>query len=242
VAVYFNSVKWNRVLIDVCTQRDFLTPGAILQVANLDELIPNLRKVLGWARSARLPIVSSVESHRPSEPSNGFPMQCIDGTAGQEKVGFTLLSPWVLVETDNYLSLPPDLRRNYRQLIFRKRTRDVLSNPKADHFLTQLKADEFIVFGVGLERAVKALALGLLARHKTVAVISDACGYWSAADAELAARQLAAKHIRIVTTSEITAPEPPRKRITTRRRRARHRTHSSRLGSARRSRGNLAER
>jgi nicotinamidase-related amidase len=202
-------IKWNRVLVDICTQRDFLDPGGILQVANREAVVPRIEQVFQWAQRAGIGTFSSVESHRPSEPLAGFPLHCIDGTAGQEKLPFGFLQPWILVEVDNCLSLPPDLRENYHQLIFRKRARDVLSNPKADRFLTQLSADEFILFGVGLERAIRSLALGLLARHKTVTVVGDACGYWSAADADLALRQLAAKHIKIVSAEELTAPPAP---------------------------------
>lgn len=205
---------WNRVLIDVCTQRDFLDPGAILQVANREAVLPALEKVFAWARHRRIGTFSSVESHRPSEPLTGFPLHCIDGTPGQEKVAFTFIKPWILVEVDNTLALPPNLREEYHQLIFRKRAREVLSNPKADRFLTQLEAQEFIIVGVGLEQAIKTLALGLLARHKSVTVVSDACGYWSSADADLALRQLGAKGIHIVSTDELTAPpaELPRSR------------------------------
>jgi nicotinamidase-related amidase len=130
-----------------------------------------------------------------------------------------------VVETDNYLSLPPDLREKHRQLIFRKRSRDILSNPKADRFLTHLRPDEFIIVGVGLERAIRSLALGLLARHKTVTVVTDACGFWSGADADLASRQLAAKGIRLTTVEEITKPRLVAKRPRRRMRRARPRHH-----------------
>ncbi len=218
-----SAAKWNRVLVDVCTQRDFLDPGAILQAANREAIIPKLQQVFEWARKQRIGIVSAVESHRPSEPLAGFPLHCIDGTPGQRKMDFAHVRPWVLVEVDNTLALPPDLRENYQQLIFRKRARDVLGNPKADRFLTQLPAEEFIIFGVGVERAIRSLALGLQGRHKKVTVVSDACGYWSAADADLALRQLAAKHIRLVTADELTAPPPvvdrsrlPRPRILSR--------------------------
>lgn len=200
------AAKWERVLVDICTQRDFLDPGAILQVANREALIPQLEQVFAWVRRARVGVFSSVESHRPSEPLAGFPLHCIDGTPGQEKVAFTRVQPWILVEVDNTLALPPNLREEYHQLIFRKRAREVLSNPKADRFLTQLDAEEFIILGVGLETSIKTLALGLLARHKRVTVVVDACGFWSAADSDLAARQLAAKGIRIVTAEELTAP------------------------------------
>jgi len=223
------AVTWNRVLVDVCTQRDYLEPGAILQVANRDEFLANLRLLFGWATATRVPVVSIIESHRPTEPINGSPLHCIDGTLGQWKPNFTLLEPRILVEADNYLCLPPDLRKNYRQLLFRKRTRDVLSNPKTDRFLTQLRAQEFIIVGVGVERAIRGLALGLLARHKTVTVVRDACGYWSAADGELAILQLVAKGIRSAKTAEVTAPPPTptarRKRVHQRSLAGRHHPH-----------------
>jgi hypothetical protein len=72
-----------------------------------------------------------------------------------------------------------------------------------------MDAEEFIIFGVGLEQAIRVLALGLLARHKTVTVVGDACGFWSSADADLALRQLGAKAIRVVSTEELTAPPAP---------------------------------
>jgi nicotinamidase-related amidase len=212
MGAHFRSLRWDRVLIDVCTQRDFLEAGGILQVVNREPLLASLREVFRFARSSGLPVVSLVESHRPSEPLNGFPLHCIDGTHGQEKPPWSVLSPSTIVETDNYLSLPPDLMAHHRQVIFRKRTRDVLSNPKADRFLTQATADAFILFGVGLERAIRSLALGLVARSKPVTVVTDACGYWSAADADLAARQLAAKGVRLVTVDQL-VNEPPPKRL-----------------------------
>lgn len=218
------SARWGRVLIDVCTQNDFLDAGAILQVSNRETLVRNLKRIFQWIRLHGLGTVSCIESHRPTEMLTGFPLHCIDDTPGQAKPEFTLLPPWFLVEADNCLCLPPDLCAKYRQVIFRKRGRDVLGNPKADRFLTHLGADEVIICGVGLERAIRSLALGLLARHQRVTVVIDACGYWSQADADLASRQLAAKGIRLLTTEElITAPVPTRRpKSRTRARRNRH--------------------
>jgi len=206
-------VNWQRVLIDVCTQHDYLKPNAILQVVNRDKLIVRLKQIFSWARRANIGVVSIIESHRPTEPINGTPLHCIDGTVGQRKPNYTLLKPRILIEADNSLSLPPDLGRKYRQLMFRKRSRDVLSNPKADRLLTQLAAEEFILMGVGLERAIRGLALGLLLRHKNVTVVGDACGYWSSGDADLVLRQLAAKGIHIIETADLCArPTKPTRR------------------------------
>src|SRR5512138_383985 len=115
-----HSLKWNRVLVDICTQRDYLDADGVLKVANREALLPKLKRVFHEAPASGWPIVSVVESHRPAEPLNGFPLHCIDGTPGQEKLPFTLLTPWRIVETDNYLSLPTDVTENIRQLIFRK--------------------------------------------------------------------------------------------------------------------------
>ncbi len=201
--------SWKRVLIDACTQNDFLEPGAIMQVRNRLGLLGNLHKVFAWARSANVPVVSCIESHRPTEAGQGCPLHCIDDTHGQRKPGFSLIEPRILIEADNTLSLPPNLMTSYRQILFRKRARDILGNPKADRFLTSLQAEEFVLFGVGLERTIRNLALGLLARHKNVSVVSDTCGFWSPPDAELVLRQLAAKGIRLLTAEELIAPPPP---------------------------------
>ncbi len=202
-------LNWRRVLLDICTQEDYLGPRGVVPVANRDSMVENLRDVFRWVQSNRVPVVSAMESHRRSELSNEFPLHCIDGTPGQRKLPFTLLSPILAVEADNYLSLPPDIMTAYRQVVFRKRSREFLSNPKADRFLTQLRTDEIIIVGIGLDRTLKSLALGLLARHKpAVTVVTDACGFWSAADADLATRQLAAKGVRVVRTAELVVPPP----------------------------------
>src|SRR5690606_18447099 len=132
------------------TQRDFLEPEAILQVVNRDAVTTNLERIFAWVRATGVGVVSAVESHRPTDVLNGFPLHCIDDTPGQSKLPFTLLENRLLVEADNCLSLPLDLAANYQQIIFRKRSRDVLGNPKADRFLSTLPTVEFILCGVGL--------------------------------------------------------------------------------------------
>jgi len=104
-------VTWKRILIDVCTQNDYLEPGAIQQVNNRQALIPHLRHVFEWAKHTGVPVVSIIESHRPTEPLNGIALHCIDGTYGQSKPEYTLLEPRLLIEADNTLALPPDITR-----------------------------------------------------------------------------------------------------------------------------------
>ena len=194
-----------QILLDINTQRDFLEEGGAVPVLNRTEILSNLSRVLRWTRQHYVPVISAIEAHREPEPSNGFPRHCVDGSWGQKKLPFTLLRERTVVEADNSYSIPLDALKCYRQIIFRKRSRDFLCNPKAERLLTEVCVGEFIVCGVGLEFGIKALVLGLIARNKRVAVIADACGYWNYADADLSLRQIEAKGAALVTVEELLA-------------------------------------
>ena len=199
-----NGRDYECVTVDLNTQQDFCAPNGAYPVANLDELLPALRRVFAWTKRNYAPMVSSLDSHRPRDlPEANRPIHCVDGSRGQRKIPFTIFPLSIQVEVDNTLAIPLDLFGQHQQVVFRLRTDDLLTNPKADRFLTQLPAEEFIVFGNCAECAVKALVLGLLARHKKVSVVADACGYWNKASAELALRQMAAKGARLITVDEL---------------------------------------
>ncbi len=198
-----NGRSYDCVVIDLNTQRDFCELGGGDPVKNIEQLIPAMRRMIAWTKRNGAAIVSSIDSHRRSEFStNGHPICCIDGSNGQRKLPFTMFPCSLRVEFDNTLGVPMDLFDRYQQLIFRQRTADLLSNPKADQFLTHLRAEEYILFGNTLEGSVKALALGLRAREKLATVVVDACGYWDAGAADLALRLMEAKGTRLVSVEE----------------------------------------
>ncbi len=196
-------MTFKRVLIDVDTQQDFLSRDGALPVCNRTEAIDQLMRVMAWVRSHNVPVVSSLDTHAPNTTFNGTPKHCVEGSRGQRKLPFTLMRQHRLVETDTMLSLPPDLLTDYPQLIFRKRNNDFFSNPKADRLLTRLEAEEIIVLGVGIEDCIRRLVMGLLARHKCVTIVPDACGRWNNVDADLAARLMAAKGARVLAVDEL---------------------------------------
>lgn len=199
-----NGRAFECVVVDINTQRDFCEPGGAFPVTHLRDLIPQFRHVIAWTKRNYAPIVSTIESHRPYELSDsGYPIHCVDGSIGQHKLDFTIFPLHAWVETDNTLSVPLDLFGQYQQIFFRKRTDDLLGNPKAERLLSQLPVREYILFGTGVECSVKALALGLLTRGKPVSVVVDACGYWNRATAELALRKISAKGARLVTVCEL---------------------------------------
>ena len=199
------------VFVDVNTQRDFLSPDGACPVANREAVICALRRAVAWAKRNHAPVVSAVDCHRREEVgARRLPQHCLDGTHGQEKIAFTVFGSFVKVEGDNTLSVPIDLFRRYQQVIFRKRTTDFFLNPKADRFLTQLPAAEYVIAGLGIEGSIKALALGLLARHKPVTVVIEACGFFDRSEAELTARLLEAKGVRLINVDELMARRLPR--------------------------------
>ena len=160
---------------------------------------------MNWARVCATPIVSSLECHRSGESSRGLPPYCVDRSPGQRKIPFTLMPRRMVVMGDNTLDIPPEPYRKFQQIIITKRSRDFLSNPKADRLFQSLSVHHYVVFGTVVEHCVKAMVLGLLARQNRVAVVTDACGSWSAGDSELAMRQMDAKGAILVTTDELIA-------------------------------------
>jgi nicotinamidase-related amidase len=194
------------VVVDLNTQRDLCQSDGAFPVANLEDLIPALRRMIAWTKRNGAPVISSIDSHRDCElPESGQPVHCVDGSRGQRKVDYTILPSRIRVEVDNTLAVPLDLFTHCQQVIFRQRGDDLLENPKADRFLTQLPTQEFIIFGNTLEGPIKASALGLVARDKAVTVVADACGYWDRSAADLALRQMSAKGARLITLDELLA-------------------------------------
>ena len=220
------------VVVDMNTQADFCRRGGAHPVANYESLIPALRRVVAWTKRNGVPVVSSLDSHRLRDIQHSSHRPCcIDGSNGQSKIPFTILPRSALVEVDNTLSISMNLFSTFQQLLFRMRDDDLLSNPKADRFLTQLPTSEFVVVGNVLEQSVKTLVLGLLARHKAVSVIVDACGYWNKFVSELAQRQMVAKGATIMSVDELLV------RVLTRRRRYRNFAPKGTNGNGHRTNG-----
>lgn len=205
MSTIFRRKGCDRVLIDLNTQCDYLLPRGAVPVANRSEIIPNIRRLFEWARHWAVPVISSLDAHRPDEAFHGVARHCVDRTPGQRKLPFTLLPRRILLDGDNTLDLPPDILLRYRQIIFAKRSRDLLGNPKADRLLTDMTMTHHIVFGILSEHCVKATVLALLTRQRNVVVVRDACGHWNGNEAELALRQIEAKGAYLATTDQITA-------------------------------------
>lgn len=197
------------VIVDVNTQRDFLGSDGVLPIQDRQSILERIKHLIDWGKNYRLPLVSLVDLHRPNGHLIHSPLfPCIEGSPGQQKMPFSLLPKRYLVEHDDSPSLPENLLDNYLQIVIQKRTNDVFTNPKADRLFSRLQAKRFLVFGVGMERAIKALVLGLLSRGQHPILVTDACGCWDTEAAELALRQLEAKGTLSMQTQDILHMSP----------------------------------
>lgn len=190
------------LFVDVCTQRDYLHPDGLRPSHNLLPLRRNLKRMMAYARWLKIPTLSCVESRRAKDVLGTACSDCILGTSGQRKPTYTLMPSRVVIDTDNTPSVGLDLFEQQQQAILIKSHRDPFANPKFDRLLTELPVERYVLFGVALEESIRLLALGLLLRNRDVTIVADACGYWSAEDADMALRQLSAKNTRIVTTRQ----------------------------------------
>ena len=191
------------VFVDMCTQRDYLASDGASPSLNAPQITPNLKHLMAFARWARVPTLSCVDVRRPGDV-RGLPhSQCVLGTPGQQKLAFTLMPDHVLIDSDNCLCVSLDVLQQHQQAILAKEHRDPFTNPKLDRLLTELPIRRFVVFGISIETSVRLLALGLLLRHRRVAVVFDACGWWNVEDGEMALRQLSAKGCELLTTRQL---------------------------------------
>jgi nicotinamidase-related amidase len=187
-----------QVLIDINTQMDFFVDGGRARVGNRRRVLSHIRRVIAFARSRKIPVVSICEVH--PDNNGGY---CIDGTEGMNKINYTLLSNRASFAADNNTDLPVDLLRKYRQIILHKRCLDPFDEPRIDRLLSEIRANEFVLIGACAEGAIEATALGLLQRGKRVTVVVDAVGAQDKQKARHAFRKIAAKGAKLIDTRKL---------------------------------------
>jgi nicotinamidase-related amidase len=195
--------KRRQVLVDVNTQRDFLLADGSACIRNHRRVLAHIRRMMAWARVQGIPIISTCEIYPEDSSHNGDPRFCIDGTPGQQKISYTLMDNRITFPADGNTDLPRDMLRRYQQVVLHKRCIDPFDEPRIDRLFSELCAAEFVLIGACAEGAVKAAALGLLQRHKRVAVIVDAVGYHDNREAKMAFRKMEAKGARLIETRRL---------------------------------------
>ncbi len=191
-----------QILIDIDTQKDFLLVSGKACVKNHRRVLANIRRVMAWARMSGVPIISTAEVY-VNNNGDSIPGYCLDGTDGQKKVHYTLVSNRVSFAADGNTDLPRDIFKKYSQIILHKRCVDPFDEPRIDRLLSEIRASEFILIGTSLEGAIKSTSLGLLQRGKKVTLVIDATGSHNIREAKLAIRKMETKGARIIETRKL---------------------------------------
>ncbi len=190
------------VLVDIDTQKDFFLAEGHANIRNHRRVLAHIRRMMAWARTREVRIISISEIH-PDNNGSSETDYCIDGTEGQQKINYTLLSDRMSFDADGSTDLPADLLQRHRQVILHKRCVDPFGEPRIERLLSELRADEFVLIGASTEGAIKATALGLLQRGKKVRVVIDAIGSHDNREANLALRKMEAKGAKLVETKKM---------------------------------------
>ena len=191
-----------RILVDINTQRDFLLAGGKVCIRNHRRVLAHIRRLMAWARSSNISIISTAEVYPDTSGELGAGY-CIDGTEGQKKIRYTLLSDRISFPADGSTDFPRDVLRRYRQIILHKRSVDPFKEPRIDRLLSEVRANEFLLIGASTEGAVMEAALGLLQRGKRVTVVVDAVGSHNQKEARLAIRKMEAKGAKLIETKKL---------------------------------------
>ena len=193
------------VFLDVDTQVDFMLPGGRLYVPHAEEIIPNLTKLVSWARDHRIPIISSADTHVPDDPEFAqWPPHCVVGTPGQRRIPETLLPGAMVVK--NYPGAFHAPQEWVEQLIVEKRVYDFTTNVNIDAILASLGQPRFVVFGVATEYCVLSAVLALRKRNLPVIVVLDAIKPITEEGGQKAIEEMAAAGAQLVTTAEVCNP------------------------------------
>ncbi|MHC4616569.1 MAG: cysteine hydrolase family protein [Planctomycetota bacterium] len=186
-----------RIVVDVDTQRHFFTDRGTVCVRNHRQVLANILRVVNWARLQNIRMISTVQVLPGIYP---YCKSHIIELGPGEKIRYTLRKRYASFDAQDCTDLLPDILDRYDQLIFRKRCYDPFEEPRADRMLSELRADEFILIGALTEGAVKATAVGLLARQKNVTVLVDATGSYDKTTGEISLRVLAERGAKLIET------------------------------------------
>ena len=92
--------KRRQVLVDINTQRDFFLADGVVCIRNHRRVLAHVRRLMAWARTRDIPVVSTCEVYANHHSHNGDPRYCIDGTEGQWKIPYTLLNSRICFAAD----------------------------------------------------------------------------------------------------------------------------------------------
>lgn len=187
---------------DVDTQVDFMDPAGNLHVPRAEDIIPNLARLMSYARERKIPVLSSADAHAPDDPEfRIWPPHCVTGTRGQQRIKEASLPGALTIPMRSSPFIPPEKWPS--QIIIEKDVYETSANPNFDAILEALGARRYVVFGVATEYCVRADVLALRERDKPVALVVDAIKAITEEGGRRALEEMAAAGAEFVTTGDV---------------------------------------
>ena len=190
------------VFFDVDTQIDFMRPTGKLAVLGAEQIIPNLERLMVWARANHIPVISTADAHSPDDPEfQKWPPHCVVGTPGQRRIPETEFpAPIVIARTRDAFESP---RLWQGQFIVEKAAYSPEDNPNFESILRALRPRRAIVFGVVTEYCVHATALALRRHAFPVDLVVDAIKSITEEGGRSALDEMTVAGVRLVSTHEV---------------------------------------
>jgi nicotinamidase/pyrazinamidase len=187
---------------DVDTQVDFMEPTGKLYVPRAEDIVPNLVRLMAYARERNIPILSSADAHATDDPEfKIWPPHCVSGTRGQERIKETSLPGALTISMRSGPFVP--LEKWPSQIIIEKDVYETSANPNFDAILEALGPRRYVIFGVATEYCVRADVLALRERNKPVDLVVDAIKAITEEGGRKALEEMANAGAEFVTTAGV---------------------------------------
>jgi nicotinamidase/pyrazinamidase len=200
---------------DVDTQYDFMRADGKLYVPDAEQIIPNLRRLTGYAHAKRIRIIASADDHVPGHRElsrtpdfkQTFPEHCMRGTKGQAKIPETRLADPLVIEPgrEDPASLADLVRAHPGDILLHKHWFDVFTNANVETVLGVLAPRAVVLYGVAQDVCNRYAIEGLVERHPEIRLfaVSDAMKAIDRDVAQHLLKQWAEEGVRIVETTDI---------------------------------------
>lgn len=196
------------------TQYDFMKRDGKLYVPDAESIIPNLEKLTTYARKKGIPICGCVDAHSIGDEEistnpdfkDTFPPHCLEGTSGQRKIQETApLNPlWIDFKPHPRKELESMILRHKGEIIIKKNSFDIFSNPNTDAVLDVLKPEQIVVYGVALDYCDAYSIEGFLRRGGIkVHLVEDATKPINKEKAEKLIQKWKESGVNVLKTSDI---------------------------------------
>jgi nicotinate phosphoribosyltransferase len=195
------------VFLDVDTQVDFMLPEGALYVPGAETIVPNLKRLMTYARERGIPVLSSADAHSPDDPSFAqWPPHCVVGTPGQRRIPETQFPQETVIPNRPGAFTPPREWVGQFVIEIEKTDYSVAGNPNFDAIIAALGPCHFVVFGVATEYCVRDSVLALRALSLPVDLVTDAVKPITEEGGRKAIEEMVAAGVRLVKTEDVCEP------------------------------------